>query len=105
MFKGRNYYGDFLDAGEGISTNILADRLAKLEQNGIISKNTDPIKRSKKYYRLTNKGLELLPIMLKIIEWSQKYDEKTEVPDQFIHDLKTDPVQLQKRLLNDLSYD
>ena len=43
MFKGRHYYGEFLNAGEGISTNILADRLARLEVAGIIAKHVATI--------------------------------------------------------------
>ncbi len=87
MFKDRRYYSEFLEAGEGISTNILADRLVKLEKNGIIEKQIDPIKKSKKIYKLTDKGLALMPIMLSIIEWSEKYDANTEVPRDFIQNL------------------
>ena len=84
LFKGRRYYGDFLDAGEGISTNILADRLSKFEASGILTRHQDSKKRSRIYYLPTQKALELIPIFLSIIDWAERHDEHTEVPDQFI---------------------
>lgn len=84
LFKGRRYYGDFLDAGEGISTNILADRLSKFEETGILTRHQDAKKRSRIYYLPTPKALELIPIFLSIIDWAERHDEHTEVPEQFI---------------------
>ena len=84
LFKGRRYYGDFLDAGEGISTNILADRLSKFEASGILTRHQDSKKRSRIYYLPTQKALELIPIFLSIIDWAERHDEHTEVPEQFI---------------------
>ncbi len=105
MFRGRKSYNEFLDAGEGISTNILASRLADLEQNGIVSKRRDTLKRSKYIYRLTEKGTELMPIMLAMIDWSEKYDSHTEVPAEFIRKLRENPDKLQLELLNHLEND
>ncbi len=84
LFKGRRYYGDFLAAGEGISTNILADRLSKFEASGILTRHQDRKKRSRIYYLPTQKALELIPIFLSIIDWAERHDEHTEVPEQFI---------------------
>ena len=105
MFKGRKFYNEFLEAGEGISTNILASRLADLEQNDIISKCQDTIKRSKYVYRLTEKGIALMPMMLSMIDWSEKYDNETEVPAEFIKKLREDSSKLQQELLNQLNND
>jgi len=102
MFKGRKYYNEFLDAGEGISTNILANRLAELEKQGIIDKRQDPIKRSKNIYSLTKKGVDLMPMMLAMIDWSEQYDDKTEVPQEFITALREAPDKLKQRLLDAL---
>lgn len=102
MFKGRQYYQEFLDAGEGISTNILADRLANLEANGLINKRTDKIKKSKYVYSLTGKGIELMPMMLEMINWAEKYDKSTEVPKDFVRQLRTDPQRLQEKLLEEI---
>jgi len=102
MFKGRKYYNEFLDAGEGISTNILAKRLADLEGNSIISKRRDPVKKSRFIYSLTEKGIALMPMMLAMIDWSQKYDADTEVPQEFIKKLRKNPTQLQAEILGNL---
>jgi len=102
MFKGRKYYNEFLDAGEGISTNILASRLADLEYNGLVSKQQDAIKRSKYVYSLTEKGVALMPMMLAMIDWSEEYDSQTEVPTAFIKMLRESPEELQKKLLEQL---
>ncbi len=102
MFKGRRYYGEFLEAGEGISTNILADRLAKLQQNDIISKQRDPTKGSKVLYTLTAKGMALMPTMLSMMEWSERFDAETEVPGDFAKALRTDREGLQRDLEEDV---
>ena len=102
MFKGRKYYNEFLDSGEGISTNILANRLADLEHNGIICKHQDTIKRSKYIYTLTEKGIALMPMMLSMIDWAEKYDSQTEVPVEFVQKLRENPEKLQHELLNQL---
>ena len=103
MFKGRQYYHEFIDAGEGISTNILASRLADLENNGIITKRRDPQKGSRYLYRLTKKGVDLMPMMLAMIDWSETYDSGTEVPKRFIDQLRNNPDQLQQEIIENLS--
>lgn len=102
MFKGRKYYHEFIEAGEGISTNVLANRLVDLEDNGIISKIKDPVKGSKFIYTLTDKGIELMPMMLAMINWSEKYDTETEVPQDFIKKLREDPDHLQQDIINNI---
>jgi len=103
MFKGRKYYHEFLEAGEGISTNILAARLADLTQNGIIDKQQDPLKGSRFIYTLTNKGVELMPMMLAMMDWAEKYDEVTEVPKPFIDALRNDHEQLKIDILANIA--
>lgn len=99
MFKGRKYYHEFIEAGEGISTNVLATRLADLESNGIVNKSRDPIKGSRFIYTLTEKGIELMPMMLAMIDWAEKFDPVTEVPKGFIKELRDDPGKLQQEIL------
>ncbi len=102
MFKGARHYADFKNAGEGISTNILAARLAKLQAEGIIEKHPDP-KHGKRYvYVLTDKGLGLLPAMLEIMDWSETWDDKTEVPPEFAEELRADRSALAKKIARDL---
>lgn len=83
MFKGKRKYGEFLESDEGIATNILAERLQRLEENGIISKTIAEDKRSA-IYRLTDKGKDLLPMMLEITAWSAKHDPETNTPRDFL---------------------
>ena len=73
MFAKECTYGDFLKAPEGIATNILASRLQALEENKIIEKLEHPESKAKVLYRLTKKGIDLLPIMIEINLWAEKY--------------------------------
>jgi DNA-binding HxlR family transcriptional regulator len=67
-------YQEFLESEEGISTNILADRLARLERQGLISKSNDPDDKRQFVYTPTEKGLDLLPVVFEMARWSLKYD-------------------------------
>ena len=93
-FKGKAYYGDFLDSEEGIATNVLADRLQLLESVGIVTKNRDPRVKTKYIYSLTDKGLDLLPVLIEIILWSAKYDPKTAAPKEFVALAQEDSARL-----------
>lgn len=66
-------YGDFLKSDEKIATNILASRLQMLEENEIITKSGHPDSKAKVLYRLTQKGIDLLPLMIEINLWAEKY--------------------------------
>ena len=66
-------YGDFLKSDEKIATNILASRLQSLEENKIIEKLEHPDSKAKVLYRLTRKGIDLLPIIIEINLWAEKY--------------------------------
>jgi len=99
MLKGSQNYGQFKDAGEGISTSVLASRLNKLEEQGIISKLHDEEHGKKFIYSLTDKGNELAEIMINIIDWSEKFDAKTLVEKDFIDILRKDPQALKRKLV------
>ena len=75
VFKGKSTYGDFLEGGEKIATNILADRLALLEWSDIISKAKHPDSKAKILYKITPKGIDLVPVLTEIILWSEKHHE------------------------------
>ncbi len=66
-------YGDFLKSDEKIATNILASRLQTLEENEIITKSDHPDSKAKVLYKLTQKGIDLLPVMIEINLWADKY--------------------------------
>ena len=69
MFLGKKTYGEFLASPEGIPTNILADRLKRLEQHGIIDRTPYQQSPVRYAYRLTSKGQQLSPVINAIIEW------------------------------------
>lgn len=98
MFKGRTSYTDFLHAEEGIATNVLADRLVRLEENEVIEKVAGSGRGSASLYRLTPKGVDLLPIMLGIIGWSAKYDPKTAADRHFVRRLRRDRAGLEAEI-------
>ena len=66
-------YGDFLKSPEGIATNILATRLQNLEENKLIEKLEHPDSKAKVLYKLTRKGIDLVPVMIEISLWAEKY--------------------------------
>lgn len=70
MFTSKKTYGDFCNSDEGIATNILSSRLSKLEESGIIRKGKLEGNKKTNIYSLTQKGMELLPILLEIAQWS-----------------------------------
>ncbi len=73
MFSGKRHYREMLGSEEHISTNILADRLKLLLDEGIVTKTEDPSHKQKAIYSLTEKGIALLPILMQISSWSLKY--------------------------------
>jgi DNA-binding HxlR family transcriptional regulator len=73
MFFNKNTYGSFLTSEEKIATNILASRLQGLEENGIVKKLGHPESKAKVLYTLTQKGIDLLPILLEIHFWADNY--------------------------------
>ncbi|RZF30361.1 transcriptional regulator [Paraburkholderia sp. UYCP14C] len=77
VFTGKKTYGEFLKSEEGIATNVLASRLAFLEEQGILARAPNPDDRRKDFYTLTEKGLDLIPILLNIVLWSAKHDSKS----------------------------
>jgi DNA-binding HxlR family transcriptional regulator len=76
MFFGKRYYNEFLNSAECISTNILAERLAMLEKEKIIRKEKDKAHKQKLIYTLTEKGIDLAPVIINIGLWSEKYAKK-----------------------------
>ena len=72
-------YGEFLSSDERISTNILADRLSRLVQVGILTKAPDKHDRRKDVYKLTQSGIDLYPLMLEMILWGVKYGKDIDV--------------------------
>lgn len=73
MMNGKNTYNEFLKSEEKIATNVLADRLVMLESAGILAKEEHPESKAKILYRLTHKGIDLLPVLVELILWADEY--------------------------------
>ena len=70
VYFGKNTYGEFLASEEGMATNILASRLAHLEHQGILVKKLSERDKRKEEYVLTEKGLDLIPVLVEMHELS-----------------------------------
>ena len=77
MLRGKLSYSEFLKSEEKIATNILVNRLNILEAENILSKKVSPENKSKFIYSLTEKGIDLLPIVIEIMDWGAKYNENS----------------------------
>ena len=75
MVRGFRTFKEFQQSGEGIATNILADRLQKLEIAGIITANIEESDGRRVNYQLTEKGIDLAPVMLDLLIWAARYEE------------------------------
>ncbi len=91
MFRGADSYKAFLAAGEGIATNVLSDRLARLESHGIIEKHRDPRDGRRFVYRLTEKGADLAPVIVSIVLWSARHTQ-TDAPAELVAAMRADPA-------------
>lgn len=75
MVRGYRTFKEFRDSGEGIATNILSDRLRKLEMDGIITAEAEQADARRVNYRLTEKGIDLAPVLLELLLWGGKHEE------------------------------
>jgi DNA-binding HxlR family transcriptional regulator len=75
MIRGFRTFKEFQESGEGIATNILADRLKKLEAAGIITAEVDEADRRRVCYRLTEKGIGLAPVLIELLVWGARNNE------------------------------
>jgi DNA-binding HxlR family transcriptional regulator len=74
IFVNRRHFRELLTQSmEGIASNILADRLRRLVQQGIITRSDDPTHKQKAIYSLTEKGIALVPLLLEMVAWGHKY--------------------------------
>ncbi len=90
VYFGKKTYGEFLASEEGMATNILASRLAQLEQQGILVKKPSEKDKRKEEYVLTEKGLDLIPVLVEMANWSAEYDPGTAAPAAWIALMKAD---------------
>ena len=100
VFHGKKTYGEFLKAEEGIATNILASRLDFLERIEVIKKSPHGEDQRKDIYTLTEKGLDLIPVLFEFIKWSAKHDPLSSAVHypQFLKQLQANRGKFNKKM-------
>ncbi|MGH9435764.1 MAG: winged helix-turn-helix transcriptional regulator [Terriglobia bacterium] len=93
MVRGFRTFKDFQQSGEGIASNILADRLRKLQASGIITVEEAESDRRKMNYRLTEKGIDLAPVLLELLIWGARHEE-TAAPCARIMEMEKNRAQV-----------
>ena len=96
-------YGDFLKSPEGIATNILATRLQNLEENKLIEKLEHPDSKAKVLYKLTRKGIDLVPVMIEISLWAEKYFSLPADRKAMLKEVKKDKAGFIKAAIKELN--
>jgi DNA-binding HxlR family transcriptional regulator len=86
MVRGFRSFKQFQASGEGIATNILADRLQRLEAAGIIMAEPEEADGRRLNYRLTEKGIDLAPVLLELLIWGARHEE-TSAPCALIEEM------------------
>ena len=81
-----------------MATNILASRLARLEQQGILVKRPSPSDKRKEEYVLTEKGLDLIPVLVEMANWSAEHDPQTGAPPAWIALMKAERETMLQRM-------
>ena len=72
IFLGKKTFTEFLKSSEKIATNILANRLELLTNNGLLKMTHLPNDRKTKFYYLTDKGIDMYPIIYEMMQWSDR---------------------------------
>ena len=88
LFTGKRRFGQFLESPERITTNVLADRLERLEANGLISRHPYSERPPRYEYLLTEKGAGLLPALQEISRWANRYLLRTDAPPEMFMRMK-----------------
>jgi DNA-binding HxlR family transcriptional regulator len=94
VFLGKRQFSDLLDSPEKIASNILAARLKKLEAGGLISRHPDPANRRKVIYELTDKGIELVPVLIEIVLWGARHAAYCNAPKVYLQRMRKDRAAL-----------
>lgn len=98
VYFGKKTYREFLESEERMATNILASRLARLEQQGILVKRISASDKRKEEYHLTEKGLDLIPVLVEMANWSARYDSQTGAPADWIALMEAEREKMIQRI-------
>ena len=85
MLVGKKRFGEFMTSPEGITTNILADRLKRMENSGLVARRPYQIRPPRHEYSLTPRGNSLLPVLQAICRWANRqFPDTWTPPDSFM---------------------
>jgi len=90
VFGGKRRFSEFAASSEGIATNVLTDRLQRLQKARVIESERDPLDGRKVIYRLTEKGLALIPALVELARWGAAHDPKTGAPLAIVKRIEKD---------------
>jgi DNA-binding HxlR family transcriptional regulator len=99
---GKRHFNELLACPEKMASNILADRLKRLEEEGMITKRQAPENESKFIYSLTPKGKELIPVILEVLRWGARYAPNCINPPELVRWVKKDRDGVTKAILESL---
>jgi len=100
MFTNKEEFGHFMQSGEGISTNILTDRLNRLQQYKLVNKLAHPSHGKKYIYELTERGQALAPLLIELALWAHHHVTDTLIPDKLYQMMINDKAGLYERVRN-----
>lgn len=100
IFDGKRFYKDFLESKEGMATNILSDRLKKLEAQGVVVSRVYEKLKTRKEYFLTEKGKDLVPVLVEMMIWSARYQDGLAVSAEFINKAKNKREEVVSAILS-----
>lgn len=102
MLGGKRHFREILQSDEKISSNILTDRLNMLEREGVITKQSDSSHKQKIIYSLTEKGIDLLPVIVAMAQWSLLHEPVDEVSRQHTQLLVDGAPALTQSMMSEL---
>ena len=103
IFEEKQFYKDFSKSKERIATNILSDRLKRLEEHGIIISSVYEKQKTQKIYKLTPKGIDLIPVLVELIIWSSKHKTGLDVNPEFLKKLDFNKEEVLKAIRNKIN--
>ena len=102
MFDGKRYFREMLGSDEKIASNILTNRLNRMEELGILIKTKDAHHKQKNVYSLTKKGVDLVPVMIEIAQWSIIHRTVSEKDKKHVQELVDGGYALQEQIKSSL---
>ena len=102
ILLGKRHFRELLESNEGISSNILSDRLKMLVDEGMLTRSSDPSHKQKIIYSLTEKSIALVPVLAQISIWGMHHLPVSEGPKRLVQQLEAGGPKYWDRIMGDL---